>query len=241
MDGQRFDDLNKALAARISRRRALKAIVGTAAGGLLARPGRARVHATALVGLCHRTQSAMTPFVYIEVDEHAVADHEAHGDLVACPGGQVIDPATCTCVCPPPKLPNPDTGACECPPVCCPPELGFAGRDPVTCACQCAAGFPVACGTVCCPAGETCATAASGAVQCSGETAAGRGDCGGGCVGCEAFCADPPAGSGYAPGSTCCAREVDFTCCPPGSICSPFGDCCCPPGASCGGLRACAC
>ena len=45
MDGQRFDNLTKALASGASRRRVLKGLVGGIAGGLAAAFGRHRVGA----------------------------------------------------------------------------------------------------------------------------------------------------------------------------------------------------
>jgi hypothetical protein len=93
MDQERFDDLVK----RIARQRAEK----------LRKPwGRTRGHRGAAqqgcpkVGICHRTRSITGALQYIEVCRAAVPAHAAHGDLVACPGHQVIDPHTCTCTCP---------------------------------------------------------------------------------------------------------------------------------------------
>ena len=256
MDHDRFDALTRALASGASRRQVFKSLATSALGGTLVLLGARRAYADgeetepcpAKVGICHRTEGEPTPFVFIEVCVDAVVAHAAHGDLIACPNLQVIEPETCTCICPveeiacpAPKVLNAETCACECPKVCCPLELGLAGPDPTTCACVCDPGFPVACGPLCCPAGETCVPTPSGGFQCTGETPAGQDDCQGGCLNCEAFCGNPPPEIGIPPGSTCCARELDFTCCPPGTICTPFGGCCCPPGATCPGARLCAC
>ena len=55
------------------------------------------VECAAKVGICHRTRSQKNPFQYIEICVDSVPDHAAHGDLVACPPGQVINPETCEC------------------------------------------------------------------------------------------------------------------------------------------------
>ena len=80
MDGNRFDDMSRRLAAGVSRREALRRIVGGAIGGSLALTGLRRVGAATKVWVCHQTGSATNPFNYIEVSENAVPAHAAHGD-----------------------------------------------------------------------------------------------------------------------------------------------------------------
>jgi hypothetical protein len=77
MNTNRFDGLTRTLAATGSRRRALAAL----AGGLFAILGGRGGEAADKVPLCHRTGSAATPFILIEVSGDALAEHTAHGDF----------------------------------------------------------------------------------------------------------------------------------------------------------------
>lgn len=80
MDGNRFDELTRAMHSGTTRRRAL----GLLSGGLVALiSGRnAKADPAAKVGICHVTESASNPYRYISVSGNAVAAHAAHGDAV---------------------------------------------------------------------------------------------------------------------------------------------------------------
>lgn len=81
MDSQKFDGITRALASGTSRRSVLRGMFGTAVGGALATIGvRAAGAQPSKVGICHQTGSASNPYEYIEVSEHAVPAHAAHGD-----------------------------------------------------------------------------------------------------------------------------------------------------------------
>ena len=80
MDGQRFDEFARRIATRSSRR-GLLASVGAS---VLALAGLSSARAKrGKIGLCHRTRSGSHPLTYIEIDQHAVAAHLAHGDVIA--------------------------------------------------------------------------------------------------------------------------------------------------------------
>ena len=56
-----------------------------------------------LAQVCHLTKSDKCPWKDIEVNENAVADHVAHGDVIgpcvdSCSGCDEFDEATCRCV-----------------------------------------------------------------------------------------------------------------------------------------------
>lgn len=90
MDTQRFDDLVKRLATGASRRRVLQAGLATIMATVAS---RGATLAAENIGICHRTGSATTPFVYITVDQHAVPAHQAHGDVINPDFS--ADPANC--------------------------------------------------------------------------------------------------------------------------------------------------
>ena len=68
-------------AARSSRRTALRVLTAGVLAGLLTRLGTTRVAADR-VTICHKTGSTTKPFVKMEIGEGAVAEHEAHGDVI---------------------------------------------------------------------------------------------------------------------------------------------------------------
>jgi hypothetical protein len=195
MDQRRFDDLAKHFATTLSRRGVLR---GVATGLLAGVFGRTAVHAQdsdvcpTKVGICHATGSATNPYRYVEVCTDAVSAHAAHGDLVACPNQQVLDPATCACVCP--------VASITCPPG---QEL-----DAATCACQATSCgtygdevyFNPACTTAerpyCCLVTGQCVDENAilyGEECCRGTTACAPGEecCYGGCRPPEFFLSNP--------------------------------------------------
>ena len=153
MDGQRFDDLVRALGVGASRRQVLRGLATGMGAALLGRAGAGAQQTAcpvplalgepclAKVTICHRTGSAATPFVIVDVCAEAVPAHAAnHLDVVACPENQIIDFETCACVCDP-------TLTCE----------GEQVLDPDTCECRCPAATPQDCGNAeCCPATAQC-------------------------------------------------------------------------------------
>ena len=120
MDGQRFDQLAKALAGGTSRRGALRGAAGglAAALGLGARGARAR---QAKQRLCHATGDPANPYVVINVAKPAWETHVAHGDTphvdccvdADCPGGGTCRDGVCSPAAV--YVPVPDCGSgCEC-------------------------------------------------------------------------------------------------------------------------------
>jgi hypothetical protein len=137
MDQARFDTLVKCIA------RARGATSQTRRGRTRGQRGTPQ-QGCPKVGICHRTRSLTGAFQYIEVCRTAVPAHAAHGDLVACPGHQVIDPHTCTCTCP--------TTVVEA----CRQDHGFVcGGCQTICRTGPGADFPC-----------TCLTSAEGVVRC---------------------------------------------------------------------------
>ncbi len=92
MDGQRFDNLTRALARGSSRRGVIKGLMGGALGGALAVTRRVGL-ADDTVQICHMTDDPSNPVVLITVSTDAIPAHESHGDVIN-PDFQ-NDPANC--------------------------------------------------------------------------------------------------------------------------------------------------
>ena len=78
MDGNRFDDLTRAIQGGATRRR----VLGAVAGGLAAAFGARRAIGApaSKVGICHRTGNGRSK--YITVNWNAAPAHAAHGDVI---------------------------------------------------------------------------------------------------------------------------------------------------------------
>jgi hypothetical protein len=169
MDGNRFDDLTRALAATRSRRQVLKGLAATAVAAI-AGPHAAGA-ALNKVMVCHHTGAADNPALLIEISANAVPAHQAHGDVINpdfdndpfnCGGCSIVcddgDPCTINaCV----------AGNCAFPLVECP-------------VCQVCAGGPCVPdtaqeGLVCGDDGDTCTDQVCRSGACATEIAVGRG------------------------------------------------------------------
>lgn len=220
MDGQRFDEITKALAAGASRRRIIQ---GIAAGALGAAFGLRRAAPGDAAGPCRQLGEACKPGptgielgsccatnanggasnLFCQKVAETGADRcecttgfvRCNGACVSisCPGGASLNTTTCTCECP------------DSAPLCngaCVPNTCPAGSGQVfntsTCACECPSTAPEACGGVClapCPSGQV-RNATTCACECGPNTVL----CNGACV--SDAC---PAGSGQVFNTTSCS------------------------------------
>ncbi len=135
MDDHKFDAVLRALGATTTRRGVVVALAGVVAlpGAETRGKRRGRRQQTRRqtrsslqtaaakgqkVSICHRTGSSKKPFQVITVDENAVSAHAAHGDLVGCVSGEILDLNECTCMC---AFGDPGLGCdppCACGEVC---------------------------------------------------------------------------------------------------------------------------
>ena len=112
MDGQRFDDLTKALRSVGSRRRVLMGIGGLAGGALLlrgveaavAKPGKGKGRGQTKVGICHQSDDGTYRFIRVGAPAAAAHERNHEGDVV-CPTA-TEDPCNVYSSC------DPTTGAC---------------------------------------------------------------------------------------------------------------------------------
>jgi hypothetical protein len=246
VDGARFDALARTLAARGSRRAAMRAIIATALGGALGRPFMSRPALAWRPRTVPCAEGCPTPYF---------CDLTTNFCEPECPEGRrpcgIIRENQPVCCPPGEACIDPDIPKCgKCPPetpVC----TGLGQRDSDCC-------HGVCCNTICCPDGKECCNnteccnTAHGFV-CDGSICrceSGKTICGE----LDPFCVDlqnDPANCG-ACGHACppgagCSRGV---CCPaartcPDRCCSAFQECCddgicrlkgrcCPPSRACG-------
>ncbi len=200
MDGQQFDTLIRHLTQQLSRRQMLRALAGSAAGGMLALIG-VRVAAAGPVAACR----VSCP------DDEACVDGACCPAVLAC--GNVCCPADSVCLCqsPPNGFDPPADPADLC--ICaCPSPLVEENR---TGACVCPDAQ--SCGELCCESDQQCCR---GGVCCDKEL----GCCGGGCCELGGESKVPP---GFVPAPAQC---IDGTCpdgehCCPDESCSVHGAC----------------
>ncbi len=172
MDGQRFDEMTRALATGTSRRRVLKGLTGGVLGTLAGALGVSRVgagHGRPNGATCIRNEHCASGYCDPQTRRCACPEGTtACGDAcvgTTCPAGAVLDPTSCTCVCT-------ATGQAPC-------GTGTAA----TCACEVAYGE--ACdqntdcqaGSVCRPPDtrfdQTCTTTGPGGACCLNTAVAG--------------------------------------------------------------------
>lgn len=128
MNDLKFDDMTKAMSTTTSRRQALKLLVTSGAGGVLALVGAGGASAIA-PGRCRKNGTV------------------CRQNIECC--SEYCDPATLQCACTPGAQVCPSTGACV--PAC----TGTQVFNPQTCRCECPTGT-TACGDTCCSSTQTC-------------------------------------------------------------------------------------
>jgi hypothetical protein len=124
----RFDEMTKAMSTTTSRRHALKLLVTTSAGGVLALVGAGGAKAIA-PGRCRKNGTVCR--------QH----------IECC--SEFCDPATLRCAC------APGAQLCESTDTCVPACTGTQVFNPTTCRCECPTGT-TACGGTCCAPSQTC-------------------------------------------------------------------------------------
>jgi hypothetical protein len=124
----KFDEATKLLSTTTSRRQALKLMMTTGAGGVLALVGAGGAGAIA-PGRCRKNGTT------------------CRQNIECC--SEYCDPATLQCACTPGAEVCPSTGACV--PAC----TGTQVFNTQTCKCECPSGT-TACGDTCCTSTQTC-------------------------------------------------------------------------------------
>ena len=187
MDGQKFDDITRALATGTSRRRVLKGLLAGAVGVVGLRRA-AKVSAgpagTRVLGESCRETADCTANQNLECQkvaetgafrcECATGFISCQGQCVSinCPGGGQLDTTTCTCVCP--------TGTELCNNSCVQSCTSPFVLNTSSCACECPSSTPELCNGACyaaCAPGFT-----RNATTCACECPSGTELCGGQCV-----------------------------------------------------------
>ena len=185
MNDLRFDEVTKAMSGTTSRRQALKLMMTTGAGGVLALVGAGGAGAIA-PGRCRRN------------------DTVCRQHIECCSG--YCDPATLRCACTPGAEVCPSTGTCV--PAC----SGTQVFNPATCRCECPTGT-TACGDTCCTSTQSCTqgvccqnptTCFTETECCPGFFCSGLGPKGGGvCTPCLNQVCSTKTGSTCCPGFVC--------------------------------------
>jgi CXCXC repeat len=181
----KFDEMTKAMSETTSRRQALKLLVTSGAGGMLALVGAGGAQAIA-PGRCRKNGTVCR--------QH----------IECC--SEFCDPATLQCACTPGAEVCPGTGACV--PAC----TGTQVFNPETCRCECPAGT-TPCGSTCCTSTQTCTsgvccqnpTTCSQTSDCCPESFCNRGPKGelGVCQPCAGLMCDAKTGTGCCEGFVC--------------------------------------
>jgi hypothetical protein len=167
MKDYRIDELSKELAATpVSRRRALRLLLGTAAAGLLsavAAPGAYAARKCRAIGqTCQSDAQCCSRY----------CDNQTF--KCGCPPGTRLCGNTCVAECAPPKTLNTQTCQCECPQNL-PKECGETCCASNATCCPggiCCQSGTSCCGNTCCPSGTQCTTARTCCPTdrfCSGE------------------------------------------------------------------------
>ncbi len=203
MDGTRFDELTKALASNVSRRRLVRGAVGGAMGALGAALGGRGTSAEHTTTACARYTGLCSVSCCCTTAGAQCVCYSRDNCRCLCPEGASFDYATNACVCT-------ETGQAPCGGVCCPaaPANATAACTNGQCDVACQQGYQL-CGGQCtstaCPTGATFSLATCGCVC----TATGQAPCG---TGAAATCACEVA---Y---GEACDQNTD---CQAGSVCRP--------------------